>query len=227
MTQLLYICFFQVIWLTFLSISVPLLIAASLRNSSSNKNKTVLRAFQDIVTTIIHQITLHFKLVALKWTEKKLLKQKDKSFAPEFEEIVLMIKKLKAQLTKQIRLQVGLETTYQTIGNTILLFYASSSTRTRQDLVALFQEGSLNFLGLTLKSDIYVAILLVLNLVSLIKAHYQGIIEGFGSDYSLCGKFMVFVTIMCASIVRIMSCVFYFTSTLGLFDLLRHYQGKY
>ena len=60
-----------------------------------------------------------------------------------------------------------------------------------------------------------------------LKAHYQGIIEGFGSDYSLCGKFMVFVTIMCASIVRIMSCVLYFTSTLGLFDLLRHYQGDY
>ena len=122
---------------------------------------------------------------------------------------------------------MGLETTFQTIGNTILLFYTFSSTRTKQGLEALFEERDFNFFGLSLKTAIVVAILLILNLISLIKAHYQGIVDGFGSDYSLYGKFMVIVTIMCASIVRIMSCVLYFTSTLGLFDLLRHYQGEY
>ena len=208
-----------------MSISVPLLIAVSIRKSVSNK--TIFRVLQNIVTAIVHPITLHFKLVALKWIKKKLLRQKDKSFAFEFEEIVLMIRELEAELAKHIRLQVGLETTYQTILNTILLFFAYSSTRTRQGLVALFQEGGIDFLGLTLKSETVIAILLVMNLVSLIKAHFQGIVEGFGSDYSLCGKFMVFVNIMCASIVRIMSCVLYFTSTLGLFDLLRHYQSEY
>ena len=194
---------------------------------SSAPKKTVSIILKDIVTTIIHPITLHFKLVASKWTKKKLLRQKDKSFAPEFEEIVLMIRGLKAELIKHIRLQVGLETTFQTIGNTILLFYAYSSTRTQQGLAALFQEDAFDFLGLTLKSQTVIAILLVLNLVSLIKAHFQGIVEGFGSDYSLFGKLMVFVTIMCSSIVRIMSCVLYFTSTLGLFDLLGHFKGEY
>ena len=213
------------IWTTFLSILIPLLLAASIRKSIANK--TLFRVLQDVVTTIIHPITLHFKLVASKWTKNKLLKQKDKSFAYEFEEIALRIRELEAELIKHIRLQVGLESTFQTIGNTVLLFYAYSSTRTKQGLVALFQEGAVNFLGLTLKSETVAVILLVLNLLSLIKAHYQGIVEGFGSDYSFCGKFMVFVTIMCASIGRIMSCVFYFTSTLGLFDLLCHYQGEY
>ena len=196
-----------------------------MRNSAPNK--TVFRVLQDIVTTIIYPITLHFKLVASKWTKNKLLKQKDKSFAPEFEEIILIIRELETKLAKHIRLQVGLETTYQTIGNTILLFYAYSSTKTTQGLAALFQEGAIDFFGLTLESETVVVLLLVLNLVSLTKTHFQGIVEGFGSDYSLCGKFMVFVNIMCASIVRIMSCVLYFTSTLGLFDLLRHYQGEY
>ena len=203
---------------------MPLLIAASIRESAGNK--TLLRVLKNIVITIIHPITLHFKLVASKWTKKKLLRQKDKSFAPEFEEIVFMIRELETELAKHIRLQVGLETTYQTIGNTILLLYALSSTKTQQGLAALFQEDSFNFLGLTLKSDIVVAILLVLNLTSLIKAHFHGIVEGFGSDHSLCGKFMVFMTIMCASVARTMSFVLFFTPTIGLFDLLRHYQSN-
>lgn len=211
--------------MTFLSIVVPLLITASMRKSISNK--TLLSILKDIVTTIVHPITLHFKLVASKWTKNKLLWQNDKSFASEFEEIVMMIRKLETELIKHIRLQVGLESTFQTIGNTTLLFYAYSSTRTKQGLVALFQEGAFNFLGLTVKSETVAVILLVLNLLSLIKAHFQGIVEGFGSDYSFCGRIMVFVTIMCANVVRIMSCIFYFTSTLGLFDLLCHYQGEY
>ena len=212
------------IWITFLSILVPLLITASIRKRVANR--TLFSILQDIVSTIIHPITLHFKLVASKWTTKKLLRQKDKSFASEFEEIMLRIRTLEAELTKHIRLHVGLETTFQTIGNTLLFFYAFSSTRTTQGLAALFQEDAFNFLGLTLKSESVIAILLVLNLLSLIKAHFQGIVEGCGSDYSLYGKFMIFVTIMCSSVVRIMSCVLYFTPTIGLFDLLRHYQSK-
>ena len=115
----------------------------------------------------------------------------------------------------------------QTIGTTLLFFYAYSSTRTNQELAAVFQEDDFNFLGITLNSETVVAILLALNLLILIRTHFQGIVEGFGSDYNFFGKLMVFFTIMCANIVRIMSCVLYFTSTLGLFDLLRHYQGDY
>ena len=211
--------------MTFLSIVVPLLITASIRKSIANK--TLFSILKDIVATIVHPITLHFKLVASKWTKNKLLRQNDKSFASEFEEIVLMIRKLETELIKHIRLQVGLESTFQTIGNTTLLLYAYSSTRTKQGLVALFQEGAFNFLSLTIKSETVAIILLVLNLLSIIKAHFQGIVEGFGSDYSFFGRIMVFVTIMCANIVRIMSCIFYFTSTLGLFDLLCHYQGEH
>ena len=211
--------------MTFLSIVVPLLITASIRKSITKK--TLFSILKDIVATIVHPITLHFKLVASKWTKNKLLRQNDKSFASEFEEIVLMIRKLETELIKHIRLQVGLESTFQTIGNTTLLLYAYSSTRTKQGLVALFQEGAFNFLSLTIKSETVAIILLVLNLLSIIKAHFQGIVEGFGSDYSFFGRIMVFVTIMCANIVRIMSCIFYFTSTLGLFDLLCHYQGEH
>ena len=158
-----------------MSILVPLLIAASIRKSVANK--TVFRVLQDIVITIIHPITLHFELVSLNWTKNKLLRLTDKSYAPEFEEIVWMIKELEAKLTKHIRLQVGLETTYQTILNTILLFYAYSSTRTNQELAAVFQEDDFNFLGITLNSETVVAILLALNLLILIRTHFQGIVE--------------------------------------------------
>ena len=65
-----------------------------------------------------------------------------------------------------------------------------------------------------------------MNLVSFVKVQINGIVEGFASNYSFTGKAMILFGIICAALVRIGSMTLYFSTYLGLFDLLHHYQGK-
>ena len=60
----------------------------------------------------------------------------------------------------------------------------------------------------------------------MVKYHYRGLVEGYGSDYKFFGKLLVLCTIICGIMVKVMSCVMYFAPVLGLFNLLHHYQGK-
>ena len=134
---------------------------------------------------------------------------------------------MEADLGKHIQVQLGFETVYQLLGTTILLFYANSQTRTSQGLAAFFEQKEFNVLGISLTSKTIVALLLAMNLISLIKAHMNRIIAGNASNYSLMGKFMMLICIFCNSIVRVMSITLYFTPSMGLFNVLHHYQGWY
>mgnify|MGYP001272652405 CR=1 FL=1 len=142
------------------------------------------------------------------------------SVAIYFKEQTDKIKKLREELNKHIRLQLGLETIFQVAGNTLLLFYAKSSTKTRQGLTALFEEQNIDIMGFTLTSEVVITILLALNLFSIIKAHFTGIIAGYASNYQSVGKFMILLCITLNSIVRVGSIILYFSPVLGLFNLL-------
>ena len=64
-----------------------------------------------------------------------------------------------------------------------------------------------------------------MNLLGFIKANANGLIEGYGSGYSISGKILVYISIFSSSVIRIMSMTFYFVPALGLFDSMHHYQG--
>ena len=140
---------------------------------------------------------------------------------------VKKIEQLEKELTKHNRVQQGLETVFQTTINTILACYAYSSTKTRQGLAAIFTQDDFAFMGTTISPNVIVAVLLTMNLMSLIRAHMNGFIMGHGSNYILRGKLLVYLFVASAIVVRIMSFTMYFTPLLGLFNLLRHYQGLY
>ena len=78
------------------------------------------------------------------------------SVAIYFKEQIDKIKELREELNKHIRLQLGLETIFQVAGNTLLLFYAKSSTKTRQGLAALFEKDALVIAGTTFSSQVVI-----------------------------------------------------------------------
>ena len=133
---------------------------------------------------------------------------------------------MERDLTKHNQVQLGFETIYQLIGTSILICYANSDTKTRQGLTAFFEEQNYSIMGFTLTSEVVITILLALNLFSIIKAHFTGIIAGYASNYQSVGKFMILLCITLNSIVRVWSIILYFSPVLGLFNLLNHYQGK-
>merc|ERR1712051_1050315 len=77
----------------------------------------------------------------------------------------------------------------------------------------------------TFSSEVVIATLLAMNLFGFIKANANGLIEGYGSGYSVSGRILVYICIFSSSIMRIMSMTFYFVPALGLFDSMHHYQG--
>ena len=150
----------------------------------------------------------------------------DLTMAPNFQEIVMKIKCLEEEILMHTRLQLGLETIFQVTANAILLLYAQSTTRARQGLSSLFDKD-IDLMGFSLPPELVIGALLAINLMSFIKVQMNGMTEGYASNYSIFGKFVLSINIICATLVRIASMTLYFSTTLGLFDLLYHYQGEH
>lgn len=193
-----------------------------------NEGKTnICKVLLNTVTVGIHQILLRYKLVASKVVRQKLLDLNDITFASNFNEEVIKIKEYEEEIANHSRLQLGLETVFQVTGNAMLLFYAYSSTKGRQGLSALVKGDADIFFGVSFSPEFVIATLLVINLFGFIKVNMDCIVQGYASNYSLICKFAILLEMLCASSVRITSILMYFATTLGLFDLLHHYQGKH
>ena len=147
-----------------------------------------------------------------------MIKQKKMTLTTSYAKICTKIDGIENDIIKHNQVQLGFETIYQLIGTSILISYANSDTKTRQGLTALFKEQNHDIMGFTLTSEAAITILLALNLLNFIKAHFTGITAGYASNYQLC--------ITLNSIVRVGSITLYFSPVLGLFNLLYHYQGK-
>ena len=200
---------------------VPIITAGTITDRSGSwcLLGTLLAAFQPI--------RLHHELATAKFIRKRLICFNDISLAIDLRVEVKKIEELEKELTKHIKVQQGLETVFQITINTILASYAYSSTKTRQGLAAVFTQDALVFKGITISPEIIITVLLTLNSLSLIRTHMSGFSMGYGSNYSLLGKLLLFLYIASAIVVRIMSITLYFTPMLGLFNLLHHHQGLY
>ena len=206
-----------------MSILVPILIVGTTRKRNGKFNPCTF--LFDVITSIIHPIQLRFSLAALKFVRKKLILLNDARVDEKFKDIVKNIRELEIDLLKQTRLYLGLETIFQVAGNTVLLFFAKSSTKTSQGLSALLENNTSVFMGLSLPSEVVIAALLVVSLLCFINVHINGTVEGYASNYKLLGKLTILIGIVCAVFVRIASILLYFSTNLGLFNMLRHYQG--
>ena len=203
---------------------VPILVVGTLRKRNDATN--LIRNLLGICTALIKPIQLQFELVATKLVKSKLVIRNDLTMAPNFQEVVTKIKCLEEEILRHTRLQLGLETIFQMTANAILLLYARSTTRARQGLTSLFDKG-IDFMGFYLPPELVIGLLLAINLMSFIKVQMNGMIEGYASNYSILGKVVLLINIICSTLVRIASMTLYFSTTLGLFDLLTHYQGEH
>ena len=192
----------------------------------SNDKITLVKRLFVICTAIIQPIRLQYELVAMKLVRHKLLILNDVSMAPNFKEVVVKIKCLEEEIVRHTRLQLGLETIFQVTANAILLLYAQTSTRARQGLSSLFDKD-IDLMGFSLPPELVIGSLLAINFLSFIKVQMNGMTEGYASNYKILGKVVLLFNIICATSVRIASMALFFSTTLGLFDLLGHYQGAH
>ena len=214
---------FQVIWCTFLSIIVPIILSGTIRLGEVK----VGTLFIDILTAPIRPIILQYQLTVSKFMRVRILKQSDLALASSWEKIGAEIETLEKKLRKQARLQLGLETIFQLAGTVVLLCYGYSQTKTSQGLAALFKQENMNIWDISFSSNFILGTLLVMNLITFVRVNFSCIAEGYGSSCKFTGRMLLLICIAIGSLIRISSMTLYFAPTLGLFDLLRHYQGVF
>jgi hypothetical protein len=194
--------------------------------SLKKRKDTISKYLLSICIAVIQPVQMQYELLALKLLKRKLLSLNDITMAPNFKEVVMKIKCLEEEIMMQARLHLGLESIFQLASNAILLSYAHSRTRARQGLSSLFDKDINFFMGLSLPPELVIGTLLAINFLSFIKAQMNGMIEGYASNYAILGKVALFINVICATLLRIASMTLYFSTTLGSFDLLHHYQGE-
>ena len=126
---------------------------------------------------------------------------------------------LKRTLNCHIKLDLGLETVYQLAITLILLLLSYTETPVEMGLETVFNVGFEPFtIGLIIASNILSAVSFSSShckILNVCREHFPFTSRLVASLYSLCGL-----------ITRVVSMIMCFTVPLGLFSLLRHWQGE-
>ena len=125
----------------------------------------------------------------------------------------------KQTLNHHIKLELGLETVYQLVITLILLFLSYTDTPVENGLKTVFNEGLGALpLFLLIASNILSAKSFTSShckVLNVCREHFPFNSGLAASLYSLCGL-----------ITRVVAMIMYFAVPLGLFSLLRHWQGE-
>ena len=140
----------------------------------------------------------------------------------EFPNNSLLIKtkeKLKRRLNNAIKLELGLETIYQIIGQLVLLFLAKTETPTQNGLKTIFNEdlGGLALFALIAS--------ITLSFYSCVSSHWKAL-NACREHFPIMSRMTSGFCCLCACVSRVMAIVLFISVPLGLFSFLRHLQGE-
>ena len=125
----------------------------------------------------------------------------------------------KQTLNRHIKLELGLETVYQLVITLILLFLSYTETPIKKGLKTVFNEG-LEPLSITL-----LIASIVLSAISFTSSHCK-VLNVCRDHFPLTSRLLATLYSLCGLITRVVAMILYFTVPLGLFSLLRHWQGE-
>lgn len=129
-------------------------------------------------------------------------------------------KKLLLYLKMYKKLELNLETIFQMTLKIILLALVQSETRTTQGLLTLFEKKDL----FGIPADIIVALSVTMGFVTFTLAQID-CVAGSRIYFPLKSRVLIGMSAFLACVKRILSMVIFFSTCLGLWNLLRHYQG--
>ena len=205
---------FQVIYLLLATIFIPQYLGTISYVVSNPPNSNDLRQITIsvllVVFSTLFSYILHFKNLYLKLKIRQL---------PHDQTYVKAKEDLKRTLNRHIKLELGLETVYQLAIGLMLLLLSYTQTPIQKGLKYVFNEG-LDVLSLML-----LAVTNILSATSCITAHCK-VLNVCREHFPLTSRLAASIYSLCGLITRVVAIVMYFTVPLGLFSLLRHWQGE-
>merc|ERR1719232_1932275 len=122
-------------------------------------------------------------------------------------------KNLRKDYSDLIKVDLGLEVTFQLVGQILFLLLSSTTTATTGGLEQMFKKTSDALLALSIVLSIKSIYFVSLKVITILKTFLP-----------FTTKFFLMLWIMVSSSARVMSLVFFFIPSLGLFSILGHWK---
>ena len=138
----------------------------------------------------------------------------------EFNKLTLLLMKMEEQRKKMIKIDMAFEISNQMFINILLVLFSISETRTETAFESLFnQEGESDFGISNLTIFIASTVLSFLSFLNLFTSAHA-------SNWPFKSKLAVGVYGTMNLAMRLLAMILYFTPSLGLLNILRHYQAE-
>ena len=166
-----------------------------------------------ILLVVLSPFYVYFQHIRFSYLDLKLRLQ------PNNQSLILAKEELKRSLNNHIKLELGLETIYQLVGQLILLLLAYTKTPTQSGLKTIFNEHL----------DAWNIFLLILSIVlsfkSCITSHWRAL-TACREHFPANSKLVSALYCLFGCLTRVTAIIMFFVGPLGLFDILRHLQGE-
>ena len=214
-------CFFQIYGSLVGVLVVPFCLASINLATDPDMLNLNYHPFVNFLLALIMLPILPFVLIVYEFTTGKEL-----SFNwVEYERLLENYRRIRKQVSQYIKIELCIELSLQITLSSLMLAFTSSETRTEQGLEAIFQDSKVEIFGISIPPAVFIALNMAWSLYSCWKAFVRGMSatkDHFPSTstYALGAYVVVSVAIRCGNTL------IFLAPSLGLFDLLRHYQGE-
>ena len=205
---------FQVIYMLLATIFFPQYLATMSYVASNPPNRNNIRhiitSIMLVVFSPLFSYVQHFMGLYL---ELKL------RLLPHEQTYIKAKEDFKRKLNRHIKLELGLETVYQLAITLILLLLSYTETPVEEGLKTVFNEG---FEPLTI---VLLIASTVLSAISFSSSHCK-VLNVSREHFPIMSRLVASLYSLFGLITRVVAMVMFFTVPLGLFSLLRHWQGE-
>ena len=168
-------------------------------------------------------LRLQYQLTFKKW--EKLQELQDEKKFDEFSRLTSLLMIMQNQQTKRIKMDLAFEVANEIFIGALMVAFASSQTKTTTGLESLFQiEGDLEIRDIKTGLDNYDIFIgsTVVSFLSFLKSYVRAQADNWPLKSKILVAFHGFVNLA----MRTIAMLVFFTPSLGLVNILRHYQAE-
>ena len=205
------------VWISGLRLTIAWRLAISWNKPGDSCRK---KCLLDQIVVFIHPILIQLKLSICEKTHNVIVERNNIGWHRRFRDNIKRRMLLTYHSNNFKRLELGLESIFQLSAQVALLALSYSDTRTSHGLVSVFKGSKVLFIP----ADVYCILSILMSIGSFAWAQTSGI-AGKRVYFPMKSKFMIGMSALMACLIRVTAFVLFFSPSLGLWNLLRHYQG--
>ena len=168
---------------------------------------------------LFHPIFISFQLTYSQIKIEMMLGQKNVN-GEVFTRNIERKEKLFLYLKNYKKMELNIETIFQMTGKIILLALVWSETRTSHGLLTVFENKDV----FNIPAELFIALSVMFSFVTFTFAQTAGI-AGRRVYFPIASRLLIGFSALFSCLIRVMCFVLFFSPCLGLWNLLRHYQG--